>query len=163
MHDHDPVAPGHDHARCCAETLARAEDICARRAQRLTPIRRQVLEVVAAGHEPVGAYQIIDALALKGPRPAPITVYRALDFLTHQGLVHRVESRNAYVACSHRHGDDEAVLMLICDACGTVREVPCPSLADAIVQVAGGAGFVPRLPVIEVGGTCAHCLDRAEG
>src|SRR5437016_5511342 len=94
--------PSHDHARCASDALARAEMLCAERAQRLTPMRRQVLEALAASHTPLGAYEIIDRLAT-APRPAPITVYRALEFLVANGLVHRIESRNAFVACINNH------------------------------------------------------------
>jgi len=58
-----------------------AERVCERRAQRFTPIRRQVLRALLSSHRPLGAYEVIDELAKAMPRPAPITVYRALDFL----------------------------------------------------------------------------------
>jgi Fur family zinc uptake transcriptional regulator len=69
-------------------------------------MRRHVLEVLSASHKPLGAYEIIDLVAARGPRPAPITIYRALDFLTAQGLVHRIESRNAFLACINNHASD---------------------------------------------------------
>ncbi|HEV2954938.1 MAG TPA: hypothetical protein VGX95_02375, partial [Xanthobacteraceae bacterium] len=68
-------APDHDHDRCSADAMAHAEALCAARAERLTPTRRQVLQALAASHRPLGAYEIIDRLAERGPRPAPITVY----------------------------------------------------------------------------------------
>ena len=96
-------APDHDHERCTADALAHAEARCAQRSQRLTPIRRQVLEVLLGSHKPLGAYEIMDRAAADGTRPAPITIYRALDFLRDNGLVHRIESRNAFVALSLIH------------------------------------------------------------
>src|SRR5262245_21314553 len=93
----------HDHDHCTGELLARAEQMCTRRCARLTAQRRDVLECVARSHAAVGAYEVIERMADHGPRPAPITVYRALDFLVAHGLVHKIESRNAYVACSHSH------------------------------------------------------------
>src|SRR5579862_8718994 len=110
-------APDHDHDRCTADALKHAETLCAERAQRLTPIRRQVLEALLESHKPLGAYEIIERTATAGARPAPITIYRALDFLRHNGLVHRIESRNAYVACVHNHGSDDLVVFLICESC----------------------------------------------
>src|SRR6202158_2631430 len=106
-------APDHDHARCTADTIGHAEALCAERGQRLTPMRRQVLEVLATSHNPLGAYEIMDRLAGTGPRPAPITVYRALDFLMENGLVHRIESRNAYLACAHDHDAAAVVAFLL--------------------------------------------------
>ena len=86
------------------------------RAQKFTPIRRQVLQALLSSHRPLGAYEVIDELAKSMPRPAPITVYRALDFLMENGLVHRIESRNAYLACAHDHDAAAMVAFLICDA-----------------------------------------------
>ena len=116
-------APDHDHERCASAAIAHAEAQCAARAQRLTPMRRQVLEALLASHKPLGAYEIIERLADKS-RPAPITIYRALDFLRENGLVHRIESRNAFVACVHNHADDDLVVFLICERCGAVGEAP---------------------------------------
>jgi len=149
-------APDHDHDRCTADALAHAEAICAKRSQRLTPIRRQVLEVLLGSHKPLGAYEIIER-AGKGPRPAPITVYRALSFLREQGLVHRIESRNAFIACVNNHASEDLVVFLICDRCGEVGEAPSSSVAENLKAAARAAGFTPKAPVIEISGICAHC------
>ena len=108
-------APDHDHGRCTADALTHAEAVCEQRAQKFTPIRRQVLQALLSSHRPLGAYEVIDELAKSMPRPAPITVYRALDFLMTNGLVHRIESRNAYLACVHSHDEAALVAFLICD------------------------------------------------
>ena len=123
-------APDHDHGRCAADAIDHAELVCERRAQKFTPIRRQVLQALLSSHRPLGAYEVIDELAKSMPRPAPITVYRALDFLMENGLVHRIESRNAYLACAaHDHGATSAVTFLICERCGLVGEIPSASFA----------------------------------
>ena len=108
-------APDHDHGRCTADALHHAERVCAQRAQKFTPIRRHVLQALLSSHRPLGAYEVIDELAKSMPRPAPITVYRALDFLIENGLVHRIESRNAYLACAHDHDAAAMVAFLICE------------------------------------------------
>jgi Fur family zinc uptake transcriptional regulator len=149
--------PNHDHERCTADALAHAEALCAKRAQRLTPIRRQVLEVLLGSHSPLGAYDIIDRAAATGARPAPITIYRALDFLRENGLVHRIESRNAFVACVNNHADGELVVFLICEHCGAVGEAASAAVADQLKAASRAAGFTPKAPVIEIGGVCAHC------
>ena len=156
-------APDHDHERCTADALAHAEALCAQRSQRLTPIRRQVLEVLLGSHKPLGAYEIMDRAAAEGSRPAPITIYRALDFLRDNGLVHRIESRNAFVACVSRHEHGEMIVFLICEHCGAVGEAPSAAVADQLKSAARAAGFAPKAPVIEISGVCAHCQkhDRA--
>ncbi len=151
-------APDHDHGRCTADALAHAEEVCEQRAQKFTPIRRQVLAALLSSHRPLGAYEVIDELAKSMPRPAPITVYRALDFLMANGLVHRIESRNAYLACAaHDHDATSAVAFLICERCGLVGEIPSASFAQDLSSAARASGFAPKLSVVEITGTCAHC------
>ena len=154
-------APDHDHERCASDAIAHAEAICAARAERLTPIRRRVLEALLASHQPLGAYELIDRLAVRGARPAPITIYRALDFLREQGLVHRIESRNAFIACVQDHGSGDPVVFLICEKCGTVGEAASAAVADTIRTASRAAGFTPKTPVIEISGICAHCKAAA--
>ena len=152
-------APDHDHARCASTALAHAEAQCAARAQRLTPIRRQVLEVLLSSHKPLGAYEIIERLT-GDTRPAPITIYRALDFLRDNGLVHRIASRNAFVACAHNHAGDDLVVFLICERCGAVGEAPSGEVAEALKAASRTAGFSAKSPLIEIAGICSHCRDR---
>jgi Fur family zinc uptake transcriptional regulator len=149
--------PDHDHERCSSDALAHAEALCAERSERLTPTRRQVLQSLLATHRPLGAYELIDRLAAEGARPAPITVYRALDFLQAQGLVHRIESRNAFVACIHSHDSGNPVVFLLCDRCGAVGEVDSSAAANALKAAARAVGFTPKTPVIEIAGICANC------
>ncbi len=150
-------APGHDHGRCTSDAIAHAEALCEARHERLTPIRRSVLEALLASHQPLGAYDLIDRLAGDGGRPAPITVYRALDFLREQGFVHRIESRNAFIACVHNHASGDPVVFLICEKCGAVGEAAAAAVADTIRNASRAAGFTPKTPVIEISGICAHC------
>lgn len=154
-------APDHDHDRCAADAMGHAERVCTTRGQKFTPIRRQVLQALSASHRPLGAYEVIDALAAHGPRPAPITVYRALDFLMENGLVHRIESRNAFLACAHDHDAAAMVAFLICDRCGSVGEIPATRLAQSLNDAARGTGFAPKLSVVEITGLCAHCQRTA--
>jgi Fur family zinc uptake transcriptional regulator len=121
-------------------------------------MRRQVLKALLASHKPLGAYEIIERLAHRG-RLAPITVYRALDFLRDNGLVHRIESRNAFVACVHHHAGGDPVVFLICERCGTVGEATGGAVADALKHSCRAAGFVPKSPVIEIAGVCSHCRE----
>jgi len=154
-------SPDHDHNRCAAEAISHAEFVCRQRAQKFTPIRRQVLQALLSSHRPLGAYEVIDELAKSMPRPAPITVYRALDFLMANGLVHRIESRNAYLACAHDHDAAALVAFLICERCGSVGEIPAAPVAQSLSTAARASGFAARLSVVEITGTCAHCQKAA--
>lgn len=154
-------APDHDHGRCASDAMSHAERQCEARGQKFTPIRRRVLQALLASHKPLGAYEIIDDLARVMARPAPITIYRALDFLMGNGLVHRIESRNAFLACVHNHDATPVVALLICDRCGSVGEIPATPLAKSVAEMVDGTGFSPKLSVVEITGLCGHCQRAA--
>src|SRR5262245_36097473 len=151
------LAPDHDHDRCSTDAMAVAEAICGERGQRLTPIRRKVLAALLGSHKPLGAYEIIERIAPGAARPAPITAYRALEFLRENGLVHRIESRNAFIACVHNHALSDLVVFMICERCGAVGEASSPDVASTLASAARAAGFTPKSPVIEISGICTHC------
>src|SRR4029453_1823910 len=145
--------PDHDHERCASDAIAHAETICAARKERLTPIRRQVLEALLTSHQPLGAYELIDRLSVRGVRPAPITIYRALDFLREQALVHRIESRNPFIACVHNHETADPVVFLICEKCGAVGEAASAAVADTIKSASRAGGFSPHERVLALPGS----------
>ena len=146
----------HDHRQCIDRALAAAEEICARQGVRLTDLRRRVLGLVWNSHAPVGAYEVLDRLRQSQGRADPPTVYRTLDFLRAQGLVHRIESLNSYVGCSrpHRH---HAGQFLICTACGNAAEMQDSRVDAAITRGAGVLGFRIAQKTVEVRGLCQGC------
>lgn len=149
-------APGHDHDACISEALSKAEAHCADTGAKLTPIRRQVLELVWQSHKPVGAYDLLAQLGKDGQKIAPPTVYRALDFLIEQGLVHRVESLNAFIGCAEPgHALQQEIF--ICRSCGTAQEINDPELGHRIHQDAKALGFKVERQTIEVVGLCRSC------
>ena len=151
-----------DRSADAPSALDRAEAICRSRGARLTPIRRDVLEVLYATHRPLGAYDIADELGLRGHRKlAPITIYRALEFLMAEGLAHRLASRNAFVACPHHHAPHELVAFLICDGCGGVDELSSSGLSNAITNLLAEEAFAPASQILEISGRCAHCREPA--
>src|SRR3954453_19421367 len=153
------------------DALAAAEAACRSRGARLTPIRRDVLGVLFSRHPPPGAselprppgpYDNADALAGQGRRKlAPITIYRALEFLMAEGLVHRLASRNAFVACPHQHAPQDLVAFLICEGCGGVDEMSSAPLGRALSGLLEAERFEPHLQVLEISGRCSHCREPA--
>lgn len=150
----------HDHDRCVADALAAAIELCDRRGIRLTPVRRRVLELVWRNHEPVGAYALLDVLREEGWSAAPPTVYRALDFLLDNGLVHRIESLNAFVGCSDPRRPHRGQ-HLICRRCGSVTEIAAAEIIGAVRRSAAAVGFTVERETIEIAGVCGACA-RAE-
>jgi Fur family zinc uptake transcriptional regulator len=143
-----------------SEQLDRAADCCAAQGGRLTEIRRSVLGLVIEAGRPVGAYTLLDRLKAERANAAPVTVYRALEFLQANGLIHKVERLNAFVACTEqgeRHHHEHSVQFLICRKCGTVAEMEDTGIARAVSRAAGQTGFHPDHATVEVEGTCGNC------
>jgi Fur family transcriptional regulator, zinc uptake regulator len=148
----------HDHENCIDRALDRAAQLCEKRGARLTELRREVLALVWRGHEPVGAYGILDALRLTHPTAAPPTVYRALDFLIGQRLIHRLASLNAYMGCA-RPDEPHVSQFLICAGCGTAAELDDPAIAAAVLRRADELGFAVEQQTVEVRGLCPRCRE----
>lgn len=146
----------HDHQHCVEDALAAAEKLCAAKDLRFTPLRRRVLEFVWSSHKPVGAYALLDKLRNEDLGSAPPTVYRALDFLIENGLIHRIERMNAFVGCSHP-GEAHRGFFLICAECGNAEELQATDLGEAIASGAAKRGFTARDMTLEVTGICADC------
>ena len=142
--------------------LDRAEALCVRRGARLTGLRRQVLGLILEAEGPTGAYDLLDRLRARRGAAAPPTVYRALDFLQEQGLVHRLERLSAFVGCieAHGHGHDHPAQFLICRKCGRVTELEDQALAQALAAAAERVGFEVAGATVEAEGLCATCANR---
>nr|CRH04419.1 putative DNA-binding transcriptional repressor, Zn(II)-binding, Zur [Candidatus Magnetococcus massalia] len=147
----------HDHGACQAHLMEQAEQLCRQRGGRLTSQRQQVLTVLAESHACLGAYDILERLA-KGAkrRPAPALVYRALEFLMAMGLVHRINRRNAYVACL-QPGHEGATQFWICTSCGVVAETHAAAITETIPPLAESLSFVPERIFVEIEGLCPAC------
>lgn len=148
----------HDHRRCATDALGHAETISRSEGLRFTKQRRAVLQALLASHVPASAYDVIDRLAENGRRLAPISVYRALDFLVDNRFAHRIESKSAYVACDRgAECSPEATLFLICDNCGAAGEASSEELGRLVADETRNRAFLPRLRVLEIRGLCARC------
>lgn len=148
--------PGHDHDPCIEGGLRAAEAICARQGRKLTTDRRQVLEILLTAHSALGAYDIIEHMDWRGRKAASSVVYRSLNFLLELGLVHKMHTRNAYIACSHP-GEEHGTQFLICRRCDVIAEVANEAVDDALIAAAGDVGFTLQNPVVELTGLCPFC------
>ena len=148
----------HDHRGCIDRAVVKAEALCARRGVRLTALRRRVLELVWSSHASIGAYDVLRQLSKDHERAAPPTVYRALDFLLAQGLVHRLECLNAFVGCAVPEAA-HAGQFLICRTCGTAAELDDQRVNRAIARGAAELGFTVERRTVELRGVCPACRD----
>lgn len=142
--------------------LRQAEQLCAERKQRFTDLRKQVLELVCRYSQPVGAYTLLDDLREEGRSAAPPTIYRALEFLQQQGLVHRLASNNTYLACAHPQTHHEG-LFLVCRSCGHTQEIHTQAMVDTAKQHASSFNFQVEHAAVEVTGLCNQCQSQGVG
>ena len=156
----------HNHTHLPRDIVAEAERHCRAEGLRFTTQRRGVLELLAHSPTPLGAYDLLAKAAQeaseektqsKPKRLAPIAIYRALDFLLEAGLIHRLESRNAFIVCPHRHGESDTIVFMICDTCGQVEEATSDAVHDSLKSLARARGFVMQDRIIELAGRCSQC------
>jgi len=152
-----PKAAHHHHHHDAAAIVREIEHECDARGLRLTPLRREVLELVAKARRPVKAYDLLESLRDRHAGAAPPTVYRALDFLLENSFIHRLESINAFVFCQHP-AEAHQVPFLICDVCESATEV-CDegAIAHLIERQAHDFGFRAKAQTLEVHGVCRRC------
>lgn len=151
-------APEKSNGRALLKAVERASEEFAAKNIRFTKLRQMVYEEIAATYNSIGAYDILAKMAEKGTRVAPISVYRAIDALLEAGVIHRLESKNAFFACrrlDHRTG--RRPLFLSCEKCGAVGEVDGQDIFDRIGQAADSVEFKPRVKFVEVQGMCPRC------
>ncbi len=156
IQSHPFTAGDHNHRHCVATALRAAAGLCERQGVRLTALRQRVLELIWRGHQPRGAYDLLEELHREGRRAAPPTVYRALEFLRAQGLIHRIESLNAFIGCVSPDEPHSSHFM-ICNGCGGAAEVNDRAISNAVARSASHSGFVIEQQTIELRGLCPAC------
>jgi Fur family zinc uptake transcriptional regulator len=149
-----------DKPRAIDEQLAQAARLCDKNGTQLTELRRHVLQLILAADAPLTAYQLLDQLKATRKTAVPPTVYRALDFLLENRLIHKLERLNAFISCTEAEHEHHAVQFLICAQCGSVAEIDDHDVSQALAKAAAKEGFRPRNAVVELDGTCAACAAR---
>ena len=151
----------HNHSTCVIDGLATAEARCAAEGLRFTPVRRKVLELLLQNHRALGAYTILDRLREDGFGSQPPVAYRALDFLVINGLAHKIERLNAFIACVHPSHSHTPAFM-ICRLCDAVAEAQSSPARGALGDAARATGFRIERTVVEASGVCPACIDKAD-
>ena len=146
---------------CIDAALRNADAVCAERGLNLTPVRRRVLEIVWRAHEPIGAYQILAELAKERDKAAPPTVYRALEFLIEAGLVHRLDSLNAFMGCDMPL-QTHVAQFFVCRTCHRALEIDDPAIGRALAARSHELGFRIEPASLEVKGVCERCASTRD-
>ena len=155
----DSAFQKHNHNQCIDSALQSAQNICAKNGVKLTPIRERTLALVWQNHKPIGAYDLLALLAAEGFNSAPPTVYRALDFLHAQGLIHKIASSNTYIGCSYPDTPHDGHFLL-CNLCNQVLEINTDQIQSALIASALKHDFWVQEQTVEVRGLCQHCQTQ---
>lgn len=147
----------HSHTKCINEALSSAEKLCEEKNIQLTVLRKRVLALIWGSHKALGAYAILELLGQEGVKPAPPTVYRALEFLLNSGLIHRINSLNAFVGCAHLKTQHAGTYFLICLRCNNVQEVQDNAVDKRIRVLAEHNYFSVTTQALEISGHCQSC------
>lgn len=146
----------HRHRDCIEHALLTAEKICLEKNVRLTDIRKHVLELICANHKAIGAYELLDLFREQDAKAKPVTIYRALDFLMDAGLVHKIESLNAFIACLQAEAQHKSAI-LICDQCKNAYEMDASSVYESLFALSETVQFKPDCLTLELHGLCVSC------
>lgn len=138
-------------------TLTDLQHICTQRGARLTVQRRETFKALRAAGKPISAYDLLPRMEKRlGKRLAPLTVYRALDFLVEHGLVHKIASNHTYALCDRPHTHHESV-HLVCTECGGGEEMALGPITQALDAAAADREFRPARHIVELEGRCKDC------
>lgn len=159
------MSPEKQDGKKFTQLMERAEAAFEKKELRFTKLRQQVYGEIAATHSSIGAYEILARMAVKGTRVAPISIYRAIDALLDAGVIHRLESKNAFFACrlADHVNTGKRPIFLSCETCGAVGEVDGQDIFDMVDERARSTGFSPKVKFVEISGTCPRCSAKAGG
>ena len=150
----------HNHQLCIRQAINAAKTVCEHNEVRFTPLRQRVLEIIWDSHQPIVAYDILKVLRQEKQNAEPPTVYRALEFLAENRLIHKIESLNAFTGCNHPE-KGHIGQFLICGQCGEVAEMEENEVSSLIRTKAEQHGFKVEDQTIEITGLCPVCAEQS--
>lgn len=147
------------------QIIKRSQEVCASTGNKLTEKRKNVLMVLLASSTPLSAYEIVDKYKIQFKESLPVmSAYRMLDFLIQEKLVHKLETAGQYMSCAHIACDHqhETPQFLICDRCGSVKEVGIKKhIIEEFERSIKNTGFALSRQQLELHGICQHCQNHA--
>ena len=145
------------HQNCVDNALEQAQLVCDENDSRFTSLRKRILELVWARHEPVKAYDLLSELQKEDKSAKPSTIYRTLDFLLELGLVHKIHRQNAFVGCVNPK-EDRPSFFLVCNNCHKVSEKHDEEYFKLIKSISKKYQFKLRDTSFEIEGLCNNCI-----
>ncbi len=146
----------HNHQRCFEQAIKTAEKICNESGKRFTSQRKAILELICSSHKAIGAYELLEQFQKQDPKAKPITIYRNLEFLLENGLIHKIESLNAFIGCLDA-GKHHHTAILICKVCHNAYEFIAEQAIQNLQEISMEHQFQTESLIIELHGYCASC------
>jgi len=146
----------HNHTNCMQHALQSAEQLCKQKGLRFTSSRKRILELICTSHKAIGAYELLDVFKQEEPKAKPVTIYRALDFLMEVGLVHKIESLNAFIGCLQSEKQHQCAI-LICNVCKNAYEMDANPVYENLFELSQSVQFTAQNITIELRGLCVNC------
>ena len=146
------------HKSCIKEALIEAKIICDQRGVKLTKLRETVLKLIWKNHSYVKAYDLLEELRKIDRSAKPPTIYRSLDFLMENGFIHKIQSLNAFVGCSHPSEHDECYF-LICKECQSIEECHSKNINEFVRSTSNTNNFSANQVTLEISGICQECIQ----
>jgi Fur family zinc uptake transcriptional regulator len=143
----------HDHLECRKKVIQNAEEICLKFSLNFTPIRKKVLEIISSNHRPSRAYDLLAKLRDAGFSDKPPTIYRALDFLIENKLVHKLNT------ISFGEESEEISCFLICEICQEIEEFHNKNLSKVVTNIGKKRGITIKNLNLEIGFKCQECKN----
>jgi Fur family zinc uptake transcriptional regulator len=144
------------HHDCIDSAIQKAEIVCAENKLQFTPLRRNIFKLIWQSHSPLKAYNILEQLQKDDPSAKPITVYRTLDFLLENRMIHKIESQNSYLGCTHP-GEKHNCYFTICKKCNVVNEGCKSDLLNNVYNSLKQEEFLVDHVTLEIQGICSNC------
>ena len=146
----------HTHESCVARLNSHVAKIVDKSGKKFGANQLFVLDALIQDHKAISAYEIVERIAKTDRRLQPVQVYRALDGLLKLGLVHRLQSKNAYVVCSSID-ECRAPQLFYCSSCERVAEISGGALPQHIARLAQENNFQLEHGLVELIGHCPEC------
>lgn len=149
----------HSHHRCVKSAKLRAAKLAEDTGKKFGANQVQVLDALLQNHQASSAYEIVECVAESGKRLQAVQVYRALEILIKMGLVHRIQSMNAYIACTSDEEEHHNPQLLFCSSCKRVAELTSDTISTLISKIAKQTQFKLDYGLVELVGLCPECTD----
>lgn len=147
-----------NHHRCIESALELTEKVCKKNNLNFTSQRKSVFKLIWDSHVPIKAYDILSQFQKEDPDAKPITIYRSLDFLIENGIIHKIESQNSYMGCTHP-GAKHNCYFTICSKCNLVTEECDSNLLNDVYNNLAKKNFIIKHVTLEIHGLCKNCSN----